>query len=48
MLTDRRFVGRSITSIAFDAGFSELFSFNRMFRRRYNTTPTEVRAAERS
>ena len=45
MLTDRRFVGRSITSIAFDAGFSELFSFNRMFRRRYNTTPTEIPAA---
>ena len=48
MLTDRRFVGRSITSIAFDAGFSELSYFNRMFRRRYNATPTEVRAAERS
>lgn len=48
MLTDRRFVERPITSIAFDAGFSELSHFSRMFRRRYNATPTEVRTAERS
>jgi AraC-like DNA-binding protein len=48
LLTDRRLVGRPITSIAFDAGFSDLSNFNRMFRRRYNATPTEVRAAERS
>ena len=48
LLTDLRLVGRSITSIAFDAGFSDLSHFNRMFRRRYNATPTEVRAAERS
>jgi AraC-like DNA-binding protein len=48
LLTDRRLVGRPITSIAFDAGFSDLSHFNRMFRRRYNATPTEVRAAERS
>ena len=48
LLTDRRLVRRSITSIAFDAGFLDLSHFNRMFRRRYNATPTEVRAAERS
>ena len=48
LLTDLRLVGRSIASIAFDAGFSDLSHFNRMFRRRYNATPTEVRAAERS
>ena len=48
MLTDRRNVGRPITSIAFDSGFSDLSHFNRMFRRRYNATPTEVRTAEGS
>jgi AraC-like DNA-binding protein len=46
MLTDRRFDARQITSIAFDAGFSDLSHFNRMFRHRYNATPTEVRAAD--
>jgi AraC-like DNA-binding protein len=48
LLTARRFVARLITSIAFDAGFSDLSHFNRMFRRLYNATPTEVRAAEPS
>jgi AraC-like DNA-binding protein len=48
LLTDGRLVGRPITAIAFDAGFSDLSYFNRVFRRRYNATPTEVRAAERS
>jgi AraC-like DNA-binding protein len=47
LLTDGRLVGRPISLIAFDAGFSDLSYFNRMFRRRYNATPTEVRAAER-
>jgi AraC-like DNA-binding protein len=46
LLTDRHLVGRPVTSIALDAGFSDLSYFNRMFRRRYNATPTEVRAAE--
>jgi AraC-like DNA-binding protein len=48
MLTDRRILTRSIASIAFDAGFSDLSYFNRMFRRRYGATPTEVRGAARS
>jgi AraC-like DNA-binding protein len=48
MLTDRRFVARPITSIAFDSGFSDLSHFNRLFRRRYDATPTEVRTAENS
>jgi hypothetical protein len=34
MLTDPRFAGRSITSVAFDAGFSDVSYFNRSFRRR--------------
>ncbi len=45
MLTDRRIFPRSIASIAFDAGFSDLSHFNRAFRRRYDATPTEVRGA---
>ena len=45
LLTDRRLADRSIASIAFDAGFSDLSNFNRAFRRRYNATPSEVRAS---
>jgi AraC-like DNA-binding protein len=44
LLTDPRLVHRAITSIAFDAGFADLSYFNRTFRRRFDATPTEVRA----
>jgi AraC-like DNA-binding protein len=44
LLTDPRFGSRSITSIAFDAGFSDLSHFNRAFRRRYDVTPTGAKA----
>jgi AraC-like DNA-binding protein len=47
LLSDRRLAHRSITSIAFDAGFADLSYFNRAFRRRYSATPGEVRAASR-
>jgi AraC-like DNA-binding protein len=47
LLSDRRLAHRSITSIAFDAGFADLSYFNRAFRRRYSATPSEVRAASR-
>ncbi len=33
----------SVTQIAFDCGFNNLRSFNRMFRKHYHTTPTEYR-----
>jgi AraC-like DNA-binding protein len=46
LLTTSRLACRSITSIALDAGFSDLSYFNRAFRRRYGATPTETRAAE--
>jgi AraC-like DNA-binding protein len=36
--------GRSISEIAFDAGFSDLSTFNRAFRRRFGLTPSDVRA----
>jgi AraC-like DNA-binding protein len=48
LLTDSRFASRSIASIAFDAGFSDLSYFNRTFRRRYGATPTDTKASARS
>jgi AraC-like DNA-binding protein len=43
MLTDRRWAGLSIASIAYDAGFGDLSYFNRAFKRCYDATPSEVR-----
>jgi AraC-like DNA-binding protein len=45
MLTDPRWTERGIASIAFHAGFGDLSYFNRAFKRRYGTTPSEVRNA---
>ncbi|HVJ33183.1 MAG TPA: AraC family transcriptional regulator [Terriglobia bacterium] len=36
-------VGRRIIDIAFDAGFADIRTFNRAFRRRYGMTPSEAR-----
>ncbi|PDT76303.1 helix-turn-helix domain-containing protein [Bradyrhizobium sp. C9] len=47
LLTDRLWDERSISSIAFEAGFGDLPCFNRTFRRRYGATPSEIRAAAR-
>ena len=44
MLRDPRFVARSITSIAYDAGFGDLSYFNRTFRRHYGATPSDIRS----
>jgi AraC-like DNA-binding protein len=46
-LTDPRLAARAIGSIAYDAGFADLSTFNREFRRRYGATPSDVRAATR-
>jgi AraC-like DNA-binding protein len=43
MLTDRRWAGHSIASIAFAVGFGDLSYFNRTFKRCYGRTPTEMR-----
>lgn len=43
-LRSPRFATRSISAIVYDAGFNNLSWFNRAFRRRYGTTPSEVRA----
>jgi len=36
---------RRISDIAYDAGFGDLSYFNRVFRRRYDATPSEIRNA---
>lgn len=45
MLGDPRHARRSITAIAYEAGFNDLSYFNRAFRRRYDATPSDVWAA---
>jgi AraC-like DNA-binding protein len=47
LLADPSQMGRSISAIAYAAGFSDLSYFNRAFRRRYEATPTDVRMAAR-
>jgi AraC-like DNA-binding protein len=43
LLTDPRFAGRLISSVAFEVGFGDLSYFNRAFRRRFGATPSDVR-----
>ena len=47
MLRDPRYIGHTISAMAFECGFGDLSYFNRAFRRRYNATPTDVREAVR-
>lgn len=44
MLNDPRRASQSITDIAYEAGFNDLSYFNRAFRRRYDATPSDIRA----
>ncbi len=48
MLTDCRWAGVGISSIAYDAGFGDLSYFNRAFKRYYGATPSQVRGALRA
>jgi AraC-like DNA-binding protein len=43
MLVDPQMAERTITMIALAAGFSDLSHFNRVFRQRFGTTPSEAR-----
>jgi len=43
LLSDPKLSDRTLTSIAFAAGFNDLSYFNRTFRRRYHATPSDVR-----
>jgi AraC-like DNA-binding protein len=45
MLSDRRFAHRTISTIAYGAGFGDLSHFNRAFRRRFGKSPSEARVA---
>jgi AraC-like DNA-binding protein len=47
LLNDPLQMVRSISAIAYAAGFGDLSHFNRAFRRRYGATPTEIRIAAR-
>lgn len=42
-LTEPGSIGRSVMQIALAAGFSDVSHFNRLFRRRYGMTPSDVR-----
>jgi AraC-like DNA-binding protein len=46
-LADPRYAHRTVGALAFDAGFGDLSTFNRAFRRRYGATPSDVRAMAR-
>lgn len=43
MLTSPRHAAWSITRIALEAGFVDLSHFNRRFKQRFRSTPTDVR-----
>jgi AraC-like DNA-binding protein len=47
MLADPHYADRSISAVAFEAGFGDLSYFNRTFRRRYGATPSDVRQGAR-
>jgi AraC-like DNA-binding protein len=44
-LSDAGFAHHHISTIAYDCGFGDISHFNRLFRRRYGASPSEVRAA---
>jgi AraC-like DNA-binding protein len=47
LLRDPRWRERRIADVAFAAGFTDLSYFNRTFRRRYGTSPSDARETER-
>jgi AraC-like DNA-binding protein len=47
LLDDPRRGGDKISTIAFDAGFADVSYFNRMFRQRFGTAPSDMRAQAR-
>jgi AraC-like DNA-binding protein len=44
MLTDPRYAGEKISTVAYDCGFNDLSYFNRAFRRQCGAAPSDVRA----
>jgi AraC-like DNA-binding protein len=47
LLTNARHADRTISAIAFLAGFGDLSYFNRTFRRRFGASPSDLRAVSR-
>jgi AraC-like DNA-binding protein len=47
MLSNPLLAKRTISTIAYEAGFGDLSHFNRAFRRRYGVTPSDIRAGSR-
>jgi AraC-like DNA-binding protein len=47
MLADPCYADRTITDIAFAVGFGDISTFNREFRRRFKSTPSDVRTTAR-
>jgi|SRR5579871_165276 len=47
MLSNPLLAEQTVSAIAYDAGFGDLSHFNRAFRRRYDETPSDVRARTR-
>ena len=47
MLADRRHAHLNIAQIAHESGFGDVSYFNRMFRRHYELTPSDVREQAR-
>jgi AraC-like DNA-binding protein len=43
MLAKPQFADRSVSAIAYEAGFGDLSYFNRCFRKAYGVTPSDVR-----
>lgn len=47
LLTDPQHIDKPIGSIAYEAGFGDLSYFNRSFRRKFGTTPSDLRGRTR-
>jgi AraC-like DNA-binding protein len=47
LICDPRFADRTISSIAYAIGFGDLSYFNRMFRKRFGASPSDIRQAAR-
>jgi AraC-like DNA-binding protein len=47
VLADPRRVAAKVSVVALDYGFADVSYFNRVFRRRYGVTPSDVRAQAR-
>lgn len=45
LLTNPRYAGWSITDVALEAGFGDISHFNRLFKQRYQMTPSDMRGA---